>query len=119
MGKASFTAALSEGHPCSSLIRARASQSAASNRMVVAGVLCRSVIPQLYHIGRALTFTANTPFASGSRRPPSSLFVGNKSFTGTCQSPPISAHTLDKWMALWDTMSVVKLKQERGENQAF
>ena len=57
MRKASFTAALSEGQPYSSLIRARASQSAASNRMVLAGVLCRSVIPQVYHIGRALTFT--------------------------------------------------------------
>jgi len=36
---------------------------------------------------RALTFTANTSFSSGSRISPSSFLVGSRSFTGKLQSP--------------------------------
>src|SRR5215469_11076462 len=39
------------------------------------------------HESRAWEFTANTSFASGSKHPPSSLFVDNRGKTGKFPSP--------------------------------
>jgi len=49
-------------------------------------------------VKRALAFTPNTSFSSGSRLPPSSFFVSNRSFTGKRQSPQCFLADLRDWV---------------------